>query len=95
MDPKSEFGNCQLAFKVMKLDETTNGESAEKRRGPRQGGWQGSNAGIKLRWWGVIEANGTDDKRTTELDSVSGFATNYLWAILNLDLPTYRIKESN
>lgn len=38
MDPKSEFGNCQLAFKVMKLDETTNGESAEKRRGPRQGG---------------------------------------------------------
>lgn len=81
----------------MKLGKTTNGESAEKRRGPRQGGWQGkiSNAGIKLRLWGIIEANGTDNKRTTELDSVSGFATNYLWGILNLDLPTYRIKESN
>lgn len=52
IDWKSEFGNCQFACKVMKMDETTNRESAEKRRGPRQGGWQGkiNNAGIKLRF---------------------------------------------
>lgn len=30
MDWKSEFGNRQLAFKVMKLDESTNGGSAEE-----------------------------------------------------------------
>lgn len=85
MDWKTEFGNCQLVFRVMKLDEGANGESAERRRGPRQGGWQGkmSKAGIKLRLWRVTEAKGTDNKWTTELDSVSGFATNYLLSLGN------------